>query len=59
MTIIYVKFHAIFQQKGGHINLFFLLKWDKNFVFGFLCLIKPDSDRTTSLEPKPKNGVFI
>ena len=30
---------------------FFLLKLDKNFIFGFLCLIKPDSDRITTPEP--------
>ena len=31
--------------------IFFLLKWDHYFIFGFLCLIKPDSDRISSLEP--------
>ena len=31
--------------------LLFLLKWDQYFVFGFLCLIKPDSDRNSTLEP--------
>ena len=31
--------------------IFFLLKWDHYFIFGFLCLIKPDSDRISNLEP--------
>ena len=31
--------------------LIFLLKWDHYFIFGFLCLIKPDSVRISTLEP--------
>ena len=31
--------------------IFFLLKWDHNFIFGFLCLIRPASDRISTLEP--------
>ena len=31
--------------------IFFPLKWDHYFIFGFLCLIKPDSDRISTLEP--------
>ena len=50
MPVIYVKLHAIFQPYGGCID-FFLLKWDHYFIFGFLCLVKPDSDRTSILEP--------
>ena len=30
--------------------IFFSLKWDHYFIFGFLCLIKPDSDRISTLE---------
>ena len=29
---------------------FFPLKWDHYFIFGFLCLIKPDSDTISTLE---------
>ena len=47
MPVIYVKLRAIFQPNGGRIDLF-LLKWDYNFIFGFLCLIKPDCDRNTT-----------
>ena len=50
MPVIYVKLRAIFQPKGGHID-FFPLKWDHSFIFGFLCLIKPDSDSISTLEP--------
>ena len=50
MPVIYVKLRAIFQPNGGRID-FFLLKWDHYFIFGFLCLIKPDSDRISTLEP--------
>ena len=59
MPVIYVKLRAIFQPNGGHID-FFLLKWDHNFIFGFLCLIKPDSDRNTTLELviSQKRGYF-
>ena len=49
MPVIYVKLRAIFQQNGGRIDSF-LLKWDQYFIFGFLCLIKPDSDRITIFE---------
>ena len=31
--------------------ILFSLKWDHYFIFGFLCLIKPDSDRISTLEP--------
>ena len=31
--------------------IFFPLKWDHYFIFGFLCLIKPDSNRISTLEP--------
>ena len=31
--------------------IFVLLKRDQYFIFGFLCLIKPDSDRISTLEP--------
>ena len=50
MAVIYVKLRAIFQPNGCHI-VFLLLKWDHYFIFGFLCLIKPDSDRISTLEP--------
>ena len=30
--------------------IFFSLKWDHYFIIGFLCLIKPDSDRIRTLE---------
>ena len=50
MPVIYVKLRAIFQPNGGRID-FFLLKWDHNFIFGFLCLIRPASDRISTLEP--------
>ena len=50
MPLIYVKLHAIFQSNGGRIDLF-SLKWDYYFIFGFLCLIKSDSDRISTLEP--------
>ena len=49
MPFIYVKLRAIFQPKGDHID-FFPLKWDHYFMFGFLCLIKSDSDRISTLE---------
>ena len=49
MPVIYIKLRAIFPPKGGHID-FFPLKWDHYFIFGFLCLIKPDSDRISTLE---------
>ena len=50
MPGICVKLRAIFQPNGRRINLF-VLKWDQYFIFGFLCLIKPDSDRISTLEP--------
>ena len=50
MPGIYVKLRAIFQPNGGRID-FFSLKWDHYFIFGFLCLNKPDSDRISTLEP--------
>ena len=50
MSVIYIKLRAIFQPNGGRID-FFLLKWDQYFILGFLCLIKPDSDRISTLEP--------
>ena len=50
MPIIYVKLRAICPPNGGRID-FFPLKWDHYFIFGFLCLIKPDSDRISTLEP--------
>ena len=50
MPVIYVKLRAIFQPNGDRID-FFLLKWDHNFIFGFLCLIRPDSNRISTLEP--------
>ena len=50
MPVIYVKLHAILQPNGSRID-FFLIKWDHYFIFGFLCLIKPDSDRINTLEP--------
>ena len=31
--------------------ILFPLKWDHYFIFGFLYLIKPDSDRISTLEP--------
>ena len=31
--------------------IFFPLKWDHYFIFGFLCLIKSHSDRISTLEP--------
>ena len=37
-------------RNGGRID-FFLLKWDHYFIFGFLWMIKPDSDRISTLEP--------
>ena len=59
MPVIYVKLRAIFQPNGSCID-FFLLKWDQYFIFGFLCLIKPDSDRITTFEHfiSQKNGVL-
>ena len=59
MPVIYVKLRAIFPPNGGRID-FFPLKWDHYFIFGFLCLIKPDSDRISTLEPfiSQKNGVL-
>ena len=51
MPVMYVKLRAIFQPNGGHIDFFFSLKWDHYFIVGFLCLIKPDSDRISTLEP--------
>ena len=50
MPVIYVKLCAFFQSNGGRID-FFSLKCDNLFMFGFLCLIKPDSDRISTLEP--------
>ena len=50
MPVIYVKLRAIFQPNDGRID-FFPLKWDHYFIFGFVCLIKPDSDRISTLEP--------
>ena len=50
MPIIYVKLHAIFQPSGDCID-YFLLQWDQYFIFGYLCLIKPDSDRIINLKP--------
>ena len=50
MPVTYVNLRAIFQPNGGRID-FFLLKWDDYFIFGFLSLIKPDSDRISTLEP--------
>ena len=49
MPVIYVKLRAIFQPNGGRID-FFSLNWDHYFIIGFLCLIKPDSDRISTLE---------
>ena len=49
MPLIYIKVRAIFQPNGSRID-FFLLKWDHYFIFGFLCLIKPDFDRISTLE---------
>ena len=50
MPAIYVKLRAFFQSNGSRID-FFSLKWDHYFMFGFLYLIKPDSDRISTLEP--------
>ena len=50
MPVIHVKLRAIFQPNGGRID-FVLLKWDYYFIFGFLCLIKPDSDGINTLKP--------
>ena len=33
------------------ILILFSLKWDHDIIFGVLCLIKPDSDRISTLEP--------
>ena len=49
MPFIHIKLCAIFQPNGGRID-FILLKWDQYFISGFLCLIKPDSDRITTFE---------
>ena len=49
MPDIYVKLRAIFQPNCASIDSI-LLKWDQYFIFGFLCLIKPDSDRITTFE---------
>ena len=49
MPVIYVKLRAILQPNAGRID-FFSLKWDHYFIFGFLCLIKPDSDRIRTRE---------
>ena len=48
MPVIYVKLRAILQPNGGRIDFYFSLKWDYNFIFVFLCLIKPDCDRNTT-----------
>ena len=50
MPVIYVKLRAIFQPKGSHIDLF-STQMGSLFHIGFLCLIKPDSDRISTLEP--------
>ena len=50
IPVIYVKLRAIFQLNGSRID-FFSLKWDHYFIFGFLSLIKPDSDRLITLRP--------
>ena len=50
MPVIYVKLRAIFQPNGGCID-FFSTHMELYFIFGFLCLIKPDSDRIRTLEP--------
>ena len=50
MPVIYVKLRAIFQHNGSRID-FFSIKWEHYFIFGFLCLIKPDCDRISTLEP--------
>ena len=49
MLVMYVKLRAIFQPNGGRTD-FFVLKWDQNLIFGFLYLIKPDSDRITTFK---------
>ena len=49
MPVIYVKLRVILQPNGGCID-FVLLKWDNYFIFGFLCLIIPDSDKISTLE---------
>ena len=60
MPVIYIKLREIFRPNGSRIN-FCLLKGDQYFIFGFLCLIKPDSDRTTTFEHfiSPKQVVFL
>ena len=50
MPVIYVKLCAIFQPNGGCVD-FFYSNGIIIFIFGFLCLIKPDSDRISTLEP--------
>ena len=48
--VIYVKLHANVLPNGGHLD-FLLLKWITDFIFGFLCLIKADSEIISTLEP--------
>ena len=50
MPVIYVKLRAIFSPNGGRVD-FFPTQMGSYFIFGFLCLIKPDSDRISTLEP--------
>ena len=45
----YVKLRLFLQPNGGPIN-FFVLQWDRYFIFGFLSLKKTDSDRISTLE---------
>ena len=39
----------LFNRTEAILN-FFLLQWDQNFIFGLLCLYKPDFDRITIFE---------
>ena len=58
MPVIYVKLCAVFQPNGGGID-FFLLKWDHFFIFRFLCLIKSDSDRISTLNIRVACVLFL
>ena len=49
LCLSYTSNYVQFFNLMGAILFFFSLKWDLNFIFGFLCLIKPDSDRNTIL----------
>ena len=50
LCLSYTSNYVQFFNLKAAILIFFSLKWDHYFIFGFLCLIKPDSDRISTLE---------